>query len=116
MSMPKLPSFEGSIPDDVTVHLTGAAELEGPLARASHLDEVTYAVVRVVTSKIAHSVDKDGDLHRVETMKLDGLAIFTDTGEASELITRLNREAREAAGIFELPGLGEAVDVEVTVG
>lgn len=103
--MPRLPSFEGRVPDDVTVNLTGGAELDGPLARASHLDEVTYAVVRVVTSKIAHSVDKDGDLHRVETMKVDGLAIFTDAGEAAELITRLHREAREAAGVHELPGI-----------
>ena len=112
MSMPKLPAFEGAVPDDLTINLTGGAELDGPLARASHLDEVTYAVVRLVTGKVAHSVDKDGDLHRVETMKVDGIAIFTDAGEAADLITRLNREAREAAGIFELP---DVESIEVTV-
>ncbi len=105
MSMPKLPSFEGRTPDDVTINVTGGAELKDELARSSHLDEVTYAVVRLVTSKVAHSVDKDGDLHRVETMKVDGIGIFVDAGEPVDLLIRLHREAREAAGIVELPGL-----------
>lgn len=99
----RLPKFEGRQPDAMTVNVTGAVELEGPLQRPSKLDDVTYAVVQLTTSKVAHNTDKDGVVHRVETLKVESIGIFDETDEPAEIITRLHREARERAGISELP-------------
>jgi hypothetical protein len=103
MSMPKLPVFEGRTPDGMAVNVTGSVELEGPLQSPSKLEDTTYAVVQLTTTKVAHNVDKDGVLHRVETLKVEAIGIFDTTDEPAEIITRLHREARERAGISELP-------------
>ena len=98
-----LPSFEGRRPDTLQLNITGGVEFDADIAEAHHLDEYVYLVVGVEISKVAHSTDKEGALSRVETGKVDRLAVFTDAGEAGDLITRLHREARQRHGVEELP-------------
>lgn len=102
MNQQSLPSFEGRKPDTLAVALTGTHEFDSELASAHHIDAYVYAIVGARVAKVAHSVDSDGDMIRVETAKVDVVA-WLDADQATDLITESRRAERARRGIEELP-------------
>lgn len=92
--MPKLPTFEGRLPDGQTLKIGGSHELDVALWDAHHLEDVVYAIIALRVQKVGHEIDKDGAITRVETLNGTRLALLEqEEGE------KLLHEKLAAAGI-----------------
>lgn len=102
-----LPAFDGQRPDNVQNRVFGSVTLDPPVGVAEHVGATGYAVIEYEITNVGHKrTSKDGNMSRCHALKvtrIGGLSL----AEGGALLLESHRAAREAAGVSELPGVGD---------